>query len=285
MKLVAVLLVAFSAGGTAAQVDIGAWSYGLAAGGGSVWVAALSAGDVVRLDPETGKVLARIPAGDRMFNLASAPGAVWAVGNTSGTVARIDTATGKITARIRVGYQPYDVGRGFGSAWVSNAGDGTVSRITGSKVVTTIKVGTEPNGLTAYGGFLWVSDHTDGKVIRLDPRTNRVTGSVTLAGADWIIGFRGSLYVSQETNRIARVSVATLKVTGVAKVGHNPLGSAIVGGRLVVPCIDGNEIDDVDTATMSVTRRQHVGHGPIVVLPAYGHTWISNTLANAVLKG
>src|SRR5207249_2927396 len=106
--------------------------------------------------------------------------------------------------------------------------------------------------LTAYRGAVWVSDHTLGKVVRIDPRTNRITGSVNVPGADWITGFGDSIYVSQETNQVSRVSVRTLKVTGVAKVARNPLGSTIVANQLWVPCIDANQIVVVDPSTMRV---------------------------------
>ncbi len=284
MKLLWASLAVVSAVAAPVRVPVGEFTYGLAAGGGSVWVGGLGSGDVLRLDPATGKVVARVTAGARIFNLASAPGAVWAVGNASGTVARIDTKTSKVTATVPVGLQPYDVAWGFGSAWVSNAGDGTVSRITGRKVVKTIKVGVEPNGLSVYQGALWVSDHTLGKVVRIDPRSNRITGTVKLDGADWITGFRGSVYVSQESNVVTRVDARTLRVRGRVKVARNPLGSAIVAGRLWVPCIDANEVDVVDPATMRVVARRHFGNGPIVVLPAFRHRWISNTTGNALLR-
>jgi len=282
-KLVASIVLLAFAGAAPVSVPAGGPTYGLAAGAGSVWVGGLASGDVLRIDPPTHKVTAHVTAGARIFNLASAPGAVWAVGNVSGTVARIDTRTAKVTNTVRVGLSPYDVEWGFGSAWVSNAGDGTVSRITRGKVVKTIKVGVEPNGLAAYAGSLWVSDHTLGKVVRIDPSTNRITGTVKLSGADWITGYGDSLYVSQETNVVARVNARTLKVVGTAKVARNPLGSAIVGNRLWVPCIDANEVDIVDPATLRVVTRKHLGSGPIVVLPAYGRRWVSNSTGNAVL--
>jgi streptogramin lyase len=284
VRLLAASLLAILAGSTGATVDVGEWTYGLAAGAGSVWVGGMQTGSVLRLDPKTGRVVQRIKAGERIFNLAEAPGAVWAVANISSTAVRIDTGTGKVTTRVRVGYSPYDVEWGFGSAWVSNAGDGTVSRITNGKVVKTIQVGTEPNGLAAYRGSLWVTDHTLGKVVRIDPRTNRVTATLKVPGADWITGFGGSIYVSQETNGIARIDVRSLEVTGRAPVARNPLGSAIVGARLWVPCIDANEIDVVDPATMRVVERRHGGSGPIVVLPAFGHEWVSNTLGTELLR-
>ena len=278
-------LLAWVAAPAPTTVAVGDSTYGLARGGGSVWVGELTTGDVARIDPTTGEVLSRVNAGARIFNLASAPGAVWAVGNLSNTAARIDTRTGRVTATVKVGLAPYDVAWGFGSAWVSNSGSGTVTRITNGKVAKTIRVGVEPNGLTAYAGSLWVSDHTRGKVVRIDPSSNRVTGSVALAGADWITGLGSSLYVSQETNVVARVDLRTLKVVGRTKVAANPLGSAVVAGReLWVPCIDGGEIDVVDPATMRVLRRLKGGVGPIVVLDAFGHRWVSHIAGPAIWR-
>jgi len=284
MKLIAASLLVALAGATPAKVDVGVWTYGLAAGDGSLWAGSLSSGDVLRIDPDSGKVVGRITAGARIFNLAAAPGAVWAVGNASGTITRIDTHTGKVTRTVQVGLQPYDVEWGFGSAWVSNAGDGTVWRITNGRVAKKIKAGIEPNGLTAYGGALWVADHTAGKVVRIDPTTNRITATVKLSGADWITGLGDSIYVSLETNTVARVSVKTLEVTGTVATARNPLGSAIVGKALWVPCIDENEVDVVDPATMRIVARTKVGRGPIVVLPAFGHQWVSNTTGNAIWR-
>ncbi len=283
--LLAAVVAALVAAPSTLKVDVGEANYGLAVGGGSVWVGGLDGGDVLRLDPATGRVLRRVSVGVRVFNLASAPGTVWAVSNITSTVARIDTRTGRVTATVRVGAAPYDVAWGFGSAWVSNSGDGTVSRVTGNRVVKTIKVGIEPNGLAAYGGSIWVSDHTAGKVVRIDPQTNRVTGSVQLPGADWITGLGRSIYVSEETNVVARVDVETLKILGRAKVAKNPLGSAIVENHeLWVPCIDAGEVDVVDPATMQVIKRMKAGPGPIVVLSAFGHRWVSHSTGNEVWR-
>src|SRR4029078_6222003 len=138
-------------------------------------------------------------------------------------------------------------------------------RISNGSVAKKIKVGAEPNGLTAYRGALWVSDHTLGKVVRIDPATNTLNATVPIAGADWITGLGDNIYVSQETNQISRISVRTLKVTGVATVARNPLGSAIVGERLWVPCIDANAIDVVDPATMRVVAHKTIAGGPIAV--------------------
>lgn len=284
MKVIAAALLVSVTSAAPGRVAIGQFSYGLAQGAGSVWVGGLGLGNVFRVDPKTGRRLKEVQAGPRVFNLAAGGGAIWAVSNVAYQVVRIDPRNGKVTQTVPVGAEPYDVEWGFGSVWVANAGDGTVWRITNGRVVAKLQVGVEPNGLTAYGDALWVSDHTLGKVVRIDPATNRITGRVSVAGADWIVGRGNSLYVSQETNHVARVDVKTMKVTGSVATARNPLGSAIVGTRLWVPCIDGNEIDVIDLPTLKVVARRKEAGGPIVVLPAFGHVWVSHTTANYVTR-
>jgi virginiamycin B lyase len=283
LVVAAVAAVALAAA-PATKVDTGEAIYGLAVSGGSLWAGGLTQGDVLRVDTKSGKVIRRVNAGARIFNLAPAPGAVWAVSNLTNAVVRIDARTGKRTATVRVGFAPYDVAWGFGSVWVSNASGGTVSRIAGTHVVKTIRVGVEPNGLAAIGSSLWVTDHSAGKLLRIDPRANRIAGSVSLPGADWVTGFGSSLYVSQETNVVTRVDARTLKVLGRVKVPRNPLGSAIVGNKLFVPCIDGNAVAVVDPSTMKLVKTLHVGGGPIVVQPLDGHAWVSLSAGTAIRR-
>lgn len=284
MKLALLALVSLLASSSGLKVDVGTESFGLAAAGGSVWVAGLGTGDVVRLDPKTGREQSRVSVAPRLFNLVAAPGAVWAVSNGVSSAVRMDAKSGKVTATVPVGSQPYDATWGFGSLWVSNASDGTVSRITGTKVVKTIKAGVEPNGIAAIGRFVWVTDHTGGSLLRVDPATNRITGKVALAGADWVTEANGALWVSQETNVVARVDPASLRVLATVKVRRNPLGSAVVGGQLWVPCIDSNVVVVIDVKSARVVRTIPAGPGPILVLPFGGHAWISHTTGRAVWR-
>ena len=94
MKLIALAALVFL-GGSTMKVDTGEWTYGLASSGGSVWVGGLAIGDVLRVDPGSGKVVSRINVGARVFNLASAPGAVWAVANITGTAPVSTRAPGR----------------------------------------------------------------------------------------------------------------------------------------------------------------------------------------------
>jgi hypothetical protein len=76
----------------------------------------------------------------------------------------------------------------------------------------------------------------------------------------------------------------TLEVLGRVRTARNPLGSAIVGGRLWVPCIDANVVLVVDPRTMRVVDRKPGGASPIVVLPAFGHVWLSHTTGTSIWR-
>jgi len=67
-------------------------------------------------------------------------------------------------------------------------------------------------------------------------------------------------------------------------VKRNPLGAAVVGGELWVPCIDSNAVVVIDPRTAKVKRTFAAGPSPIVVLPVAGHVWISHTTGNAVWR-
>jgi DNA-binding beta-propeller fold protein YncE len=127
-----------------------------------------------------------------------------------------------------------------------------------------------------------VTDHTLGRLIRIDPRTNKITGRLKLSGADWATPAAGSLWVSQETNVVARVDPRTMKVLKVVKVQANPLGSAVIGGELWVPCLDGNAIVVIDPASGAVVDTIGSLTGPTVVAPDGDHAWVTQSSTELV---
>src|SRR3954454_341258 len=99
MKLLAAALLTFFAG-PAAGTQIGRPTFGLGTAGGSGWVGGLGTGEVIRVDPASGKIVKRITVGARVFSLAPAPGAIWAIDNALSTAVRIDMETARVTLRV-----------------------------------------------------------------------------------------------------------------------------------------------------------------------------------------
>jgi YVTN family beta-propeller protein len=89
--------------------------------GESLWVSNQGSNNVVRLDPETGTVLATVRVGRAPAWLAAAGDGTLLVPNArSDTVTRIDTTTNAVVQTIRVGGGPVVFRRAFGDLWLTH---------------------------------------------------------------------------------------------------------------------------------------------------------------------
>lgn len=114
------------------------WLYdGVWAGFGSLWAVASPSGEVVRVDPVTGSVLARIDIGvvkrvtgtpqKQSVRIAIGEGSVW-VADGSRFICRIDPATNEIVATLALAGPVEGLTAGEGAIWVADGRD-TVYRI------------------------------------------------------------------------------------------------------------------------------------------------------------
>jgi YVTN family beta-propeller protein len=224
-----------------------------AAGQGAIWVSHPSDNTVSRIDPQTNRVLATIPVGRHPDGIAVSPGAVW-VANSGGptvnsggpSVSRIDPAANRVVATIETGpargccsdFMQLTVGGG--SVWVGVPNLTSVVRIdpATNAVTATIRLSVQPYGfLAADKSAVWSSGgHAAGVVARLDPRTNRLSGSFN--GAETPIGLGlafGSLWVADlDSKVIDRVNPHTARTIGRLRVGGYPVRIAVGFGSVWV---------------------------------------------------
>jgi YVTN family beta-propeller protein len=160
----------------------------LAIGAGSVWVTDDGAGQLVRVDPRTNRVVARIAAGQSPQGVAVGEGGVWVAssqrGNSNtwsrGIVWRIDPHTNEVAATIEVPSILVDVAVGEGAIWASNGNHGRYGAVwrieprTNQVASGPIRVGGGPSDVEVAYGSVWVALADDGAVVRIDPRTNEV---------------------------------------------------------------------------------------------------------------
>src|SRR5205823_2694322 len=66
---------------------------GVAIAAGSVWVDGYASASVIRVDPQTLKIVKRIPMGDQIWDITVGAGSVWATGTSSNFIARINPKT------------------------------------------------------------------------------------------------------------------------------------------------------------------------------------------------
>lgn len=74
---------------------------------------------LVRIDPETRRVLRRIRVGDGPLAVAVGAGAVWVTNRDSRTISRIDPSLNRVVATIRLGVPPYGIEFAHGRLWVT----------------------------------------------------------------------------------------------------------------------------------------------------------------------
>lgn len=161
-------------------------AYYVSVGAGAVWVPA--EGGIVRIDPESGAIVATIPiAAEAVTDLAAADDAVWVTDKNGGRVFRVDAATNTVVAEIETGAGAHDLAIDEHGVWVTNYRANTVSRIdpATNEVVATIEGVGSGVGISAGDGAIWVSTKGRG-ISRIDPASNEAVGVAELSG--WSYG-------------------------------------------------------------------------------------------------
>ena len=98
-------------------IEVGAAPTAVTISDGAVWVVRNQGDTVVRIDPQSGKVVDEpIPAGKGALSAAAADGAVWVTNMFENTVTRIDSRSNRVVGKpIPVGDRPMAIAAGEGS--------------------------------------------------------------------------------------------------------------------------------------------------------------------------
>jgi virginiamycin B lyase len=150
---------------------------------GSLWVANCKGGEVYRIDPKTGAIVATIPVGlgpSGELNVVSGAGYVWAPNETAGTIAKIDPGTNAVVATITVAPGTSYLAFGFDALWAASGKSQSLQRIDaeGNAVTHTLTLGKMPGFLAAGEGAVWIQEQGDGTVAKIDPVAVAVAGRV-----------------------------------------------------------------------------------------------------------
>ena len=147
---------------------------GVAVGAGSVWVSRdVGRGQIVRLDPATGRVEHVWDEMTPSINLAFGDGSLWAADERG--IARIDPDTNLVIKANDIGgNQMVAAGGGFG--WTSDDAKGVVYKVdSGGRLVATYDTGLGATFMAYTDGVLWVGNQDEGTVTGIDA----VTGTFT----------------------------------------------------------------------------------------------------------
>jgi YVTN family beta-propeller protein len=142
------------------RVELGDFATAIAAGSDAAWVTTKSSG-LLRIDPDTNRVVDEFPAPPVPVDVAVGAHAVWIASEDEDVVTRVDPTTPRSQISVSVGDGPTAITYRFGSVWVACKGDGTVWRIdpatTPPKIVKHWKLGASPEDIAAGAGAVWTA--------------------------------------------------------------------------------------------------------------------------------
>ena len=147
---------------------------------GALWVANCDGGEVYRIDPESGEIVAKIPAGmgpSGELNVVAGAGSIWAPDQIKGSISRIDPETNAVIATIEATEATSYLAYGFDALWAASGKGGVIQRIdpASNTVTHTLELGEMPGFLVAGEGAVWIQEQGDGTLARIDPETVTVT--------------------------------------------------------------------------------------------------------------
>jgi len=199
-----------------ATIKVGSRPLGIAVSAGAVWVANSGGPTVSRIDPTTNRVVATIRVGppsaafDRI-GVTTGAGAVWVGVPGLSAVVRIDPATNAVVSTIRILGQPC----GFlvtdeNAVWASGAHCANyVARVDphSNKPAGQVKgYLLAPIGLALGFHSLWLADLDAKEIVRVNPRTARIIGRLTVGGLPIRLGIGfGSVWVRSDNGRVLRI--------------------------------------------------------------------------------
>jgi DNA-binding beta-propeller fold protein YncE len=144
-----------------------------------------------------------------------------------------------------------------------------------------------PVGLLAAAGALWVAVPSANQVARVNPYTDVVTATVTVADTPLrLAAAGGGVWVSEFRNgTIARFDPRTQQVTCRIAIGDQPEGLATDGRTLWVVLEQPDRLVEVDGGTGAVRRTINLPDGaqPRLALYDKGTVWVADYLGNRLV--
>ncbi|HEU5370934.1 MAG TPA: hypothetical protein VFU51_00945 [Gaiellaceae bacterium] len=277
IALLAAAVTTAAAPSVVAKIRVGPFAApcAAAAGGKWVWVSEYGQPYLLKIDPQTNKVVSRTGIGSGSCGLGFGAGSMWIEDTNTSTVSRVSVATGKRSTAIKVGSTPYDTTFAYGSAWTTAYVQGELERIdpARNRVVNRWKL---PMATGAVGAFGAVWGAGSNGVIRVDAESHKLLATIPVAGgAGWTAASADAVWVTTPTG-LARIDPTTNAVAATIPLPGAPyLGDPdVVDGQVWVPEIRKNSIAVVDPASNAVTETLRSGVGPFVVTTIHGEAWV-----------
>jgi len=217
----------------------------LAAGVGTLWVAAIDDGDgptrVLRVDARTARVTASTQMPGAALALEATPAGAWVVLEYPGKgrprrIVRLHPRTARVLSILEPRLQPLRLAAGDGALWATTT-EGVTRLGAGGGPPARVLAPNGPFAIAVGRGAVWVTSQAPGTLARIDARSRRTQAVITTAGnpgdvtvgreAIWVALASGS-YQWQETGAVVRVDHRGNRV--VARVPLTGFPSAVIEG-------------------------------------------------------
>ena len=234
------------------------------------------------IDPSAGRVIEAIPLGGQPSTLAAGAGSLWVTNLDDRTLTRIQPETRALGRRIQLAGTPTGVTAGPTGVWISYGLVGSVAHVVPqvNDVVKTIPdvFGRSSGGAITQGeGAVWAASGS-GELVRIDPRSHRVTGRVTVGVAPTAVAAsEGAVWVAiGGSSGVSVVNPRTVSVVRSASVGSGPSGIAVGEGAVWVVSRDDGTVTRIDPNSFSAETIA-VGKGATAVATGAGAVWVANS--------
>jgi virginiamycin B lyase len=250
-----------SLGRVAATIPLGGQLGGVRADADGVWVQ--RGREVVRVDPQSNRVLTRVPLGPSGSDLgAVGGGALWLTDVSQDTVRRVAPATGRTVATIGVpggdnAPQGMTVGVGAGAVWVEYDLGTTVARIdpATNTVAATLRLPNPPAALAVSDQAVMVVTNESGVAYQIDPAINRVVASIPICRGGQAVAYAaGAFWIGCAEGHLLRVDPVTHRVTATVALGGTvgSPGDMVADSRMVWVTNLGDVLVGIDPQTNTV---------------------------------
>jgi YVTN family beta-propeller protein len=141
-----------------------------------------------------------------------------------------------------------------------------------NKLVATIGIGRFPSAVVVGGGAVWAGTLDDQKLVRIDPRTNEITGAVTTGGTEAIAVGYGSVWAPTGNfpPTLAQIDPVTLALNSSANSGYR----SVAVGEGSVWTVGFQGLVRVNRAGETVRTLGNVGFDPFVVAVGGDAVWV-----------
>lgn len=248
---------------------------------GAVWVADTGDNTVLRIDPNTHRILRTFGLAARPTTLTAGPGTLW-IGNAfDGTLSRVLTQYNQLSAPFYPGYAvegSVAIATQGNNLW-TGLGDGTVLRLDAQSLqpITRTQLPTHPRSLAATNTAAWATMFGTDVIVRIDAASGRTSIVTTLAAQPVAIAaWNGEVLVATGgEDRLWRVSESTGQIQSSTPIGVDAIQLLVTNDGVWVVGGTSGTIVHVDPRTATLTKTTNLGHPLGGVAQVGSDEWVS----------